>query len=64
MLAYNVPTKSSFSVQNCVVATVLDGGDVEVTNSRDQNVRIRFTSSEWRAFIAGVKANEFDHPAN
>ncbi|MFC4945806.1 DUF397 domain-containing protein [Pseudonocardia sp. GCM10023141] len=63
MLAYNVATKSSFSVQNCVVVTVRDNGDVEVGSSRDQSARIRYTEGEWSAFVQGVKASEFDHPA-
>ena len=56
--------KSSYSGQeggNCVeVATVPDAG-MAVRDSKDPHGSVlRFTKSEWRAFIAGVKSGEFD----
>ncbi|OQO89949.1 DUF397 domain-containing protein [Saccharomonospora piscinae] len=53
--------KSSFSNQhNCVEFRRVDGG-VEVRNSkRPDEATIRYTDSEWSAFIAGAKAGEFD----
>ena len=54
--------KSSFSANtdNCVEFRRVEGG-VEVRNSKRPNdAIIRYTDSEWRAFVAGVKAGEFD----
>ena len=53
--------KSSFSANhNCVEFRRVEGG-VEVRNSkRPDEATIRYTASEWRAFIAGVKNGEFD----
>lgn len=55
-------TKSSFSGQesDCVEVCRVDGG-VEVRNSKRPDAgTIHYTDSEWRAFIAGVKNDEFD----
>jgi hypothetical protein len=35
-------------------------GKVYVRNSADPAARIEFSAEEWRAFLAGVKGNEFD----
>lgn len=54
--------KSSFSSQttNCVEFRRVEGG-VEVRNSkRPDEATVSYTDSEWRAFIAGAKAGEFD----
>jgi len=56
-------TISSWSKNNpktCVaVATKIEG--VAVRNSNDPNRQtVYFYHDEWRAFIAGVKAGEFD----
>lgn len=53
--------KSSFSAQtNCVEFRRIEDG-VEVRNSkRPSEATIRYTIDEWRAFVAGVKAGEFD----
>jgi Domain of unknown function (DUF397) len=47
---------------NCVeVADLPDGGRaVRDTKDRGEGPVLLFTSSEWRAFVAGVKAGEFD----
>ena len=55
--------KSSFSGASgnaCVeVALVPDG--IAVRDSKDQGGPVlRFTAREWLAFVAGVRANEFD----
>jgi hypothetical protein len=35
--------------------------DILVRDSKDQSITpMRFTADEWQAFIAGVKAGEFD----
>ena len=54
--------KSSFSANtdNCVEFRRVEGG-VEVRNSkRPDEATIRYTDSEWKAFILGVKNGEFD----
>lgn len=56
--------KSSFSGTGassaCVEVAVLEDG-VIVRDSKDQTGPVlRFTAREWRAFLAGVRANEFD----
>ena len=57
--------KSSFSFANSNCAEVAeDGGCVLVRNSRHPGgPALVFTPGEWSAFIAGVKAGEFDHIA-
>ncbi|WP_034088761.1 DUF397 domain-containing protein [Streptacidiphilus albus] len=55
--------KSSYSAgqQNCVsVAPTADGGRaVRHTKDVEQATQV-YTRDEWAAFIAGVKAGEFD----
>lgn len=55
--------KSSYSGQqgNCVeVAPLADGGRA-VRDSKDQGGPIlRFSPEEWRAFLGGVEAGEFE----
>lgn len=56
--------KSSYSQQegNCVeVADTANNGRA-VRDSKDQSgPRLAFTGDAWRAFILGVKGNEFGH---
>lgn len=60
-------TKSSFSNgsggNNCVEIWRSELDSIAVRNSRFPSDIIGFTPDEWRAFIAGVKAGEFDLPA-
>lgn len=52
---------SSFSGGGaCVAVGKLASGDYVVCHSRGRSVSISFTEREWAAFIAGVKAGEFD----
>ncbi|WP_078891405.1 DUF397 domain-containing protein [Streptomyces sp. NRRL S-350] len=54
---------SSFSQNNgnCVeVASFPEGGRVLTDSKRPDRNDLRFTPAEWKAFIAGVKAGEFD----
>jgi hypothetical protein len=54
--------KSSYSSSNanCVeVRASADGVDVRDTKDRE-GPSLGFTPDEWRAFIAGAKAGEFD----
>jgi hypothetical protein len=57
--------KSSFSNgnggNNCVETfTTALSGQVFVRNSKLPRVAVTFTKAEWAAFLAGVKAGEFD----
>lgn len=53
--------KSQFSgMGDCVEWRICDGG-VDVRNSQDPSGgTLRFTRSEWIAFVAGVKAGDAD----
>jgi hypothetical protein len=55
--------KSTYSgAGSCVQVRRHDNGDVEVRDSKEPEViaGLTFSPAEWRAFIAGVKAGEFD----
>ncbi|WP_214407074.1 DUF397 domain-containing protein [Pseudonocardia lacus] len=55
--------KSSFSNDGtCVeVADLPDGGRlVRDTKLGEDSPVLRYTAAEWRAFVAGVRAGEFD----
>jgi hypothetical protein len=53
--------KSSYSLSNGACVEVRPGDLVEVRNSRAPGAgKLSFTHAEWRAFVAGVKAGEFD----
>jgi hypothetical protein len=53
--------KSSFSMQvNCVEVSVRDDDNRLIRSSRSRMHMLAFTKAEWDAFIAGVKAGEFD----
>jgi hypothetical protein len=53
--------KSSYSgTNNCVEVAYLDG-QVAVRHSSDRRGPVLlFTRSEWRAFVEGVRGDEFD----
>jgi hypothetical protein len=57
--------KSSFSGLNgCVEVALLRTGEIAVRDSKDTSLEPRvFTAFEWDAFVAGVKAGEFDRAA-
>ena len=55
--------RSSFcSLGACVEVAVDRDNSVVVRDSRVADREVRFTAGEWRAFVAGVKAGEFDLP--
>lgn len=52
---------SSFSGGGaCVAVARLASGEFAVRHSRIETTPIVFTREEWVAFVAGVKAGEFD----
>ncbi|GAB3274092.1 DUF397 domain-containing protein [Kineosporia babensis] len=52
---------SSFSGMNNCVAVAATGSGVSVRNSKAASAaNVSFTADEWRAFVHGVKAGEFD----
>jgi hypothetical protein len=58
-----VKSSLSFANGNCVEAQArgLPGGQVQLRNSRFPEVQLPpFTGEEWAAFMAGVRAGEFD----
>lgn len=59
--------KSSFSGGNggdgCVEVAFLVGGRVAVRDTKDRLLPPHvYTAAEWDAFVAGVRAGEFDRP--
>jgi len=44
--------------------TVEPTGNGSLLRARGQSPTLRFTSAEWRAYLAGVHAREFDPPPN
>lgn len=59
--------KSSFSGgdngNGCVEVAFLPTGEVAVRDTKDRTLPAhRYTAAEWDAFVAGVRAGEFDRP--
>lgn len=58
--------KSSFSGTNsngCVEVAFLPDGGVAVRDTKDRSLAPHvYTPAEWDAFVAGVRAGEFDRP--
>lgn len=56
--------KASFSGDNggnCVEVAELADRSVAVRDSKDPDgPKLLFTEAEWKAFVSGVKADEFD----
>ena len=52
---------STFCTAGTCVGVEWSGDDIHVTDTKRPNgARLSFTAEEWRAFVAGVKAGEFD----
>ncbi|MEU0812486.1 DUF397 domain-containing protein [Streptomyces sp. NPDC005970] len=59
--------KASFSNgsgENCVQLMGISGGVAIGDSKRPDRPELRYTPSEFAAFIQGVKAGEFDHLLN
>lgn len=58
------PRVSSFcSGGDCVEVARLAHGSIRVTSTREPTRELVYTPAEWDAFVAGVKAGEFDRDA-
>lgn len=56
-----IKSSLSFANSNCVEVSMLADGQVVVRNSRFSDFQLPpFTPAEWRAFLGGVRAGEFD----
>lgn len=56
-----VTSSFSFANRDCVEVASLPGGEIGVRDSKDTTGPVlRFTPSEWRAFLAGARNGEFD----
>lgn len=64
MISAAAYTKSTFSdAGNCVEVRLLVDGTIGVRDSKHPgHAPHRFTADEWEAFLAGVRAGEFDLP--
>ena len=47
---------------NCLEVAILDSGVIAVRDAKDGDLGpvLRFTASEWQAFLSGAKDGEFD----
>jgi hypothetical protein len=55
---------SSLCTDGSCVGVDVDQDEVRVVDTKsDEAPTLRFTPDEWAAFVAGVKAGEFDLPA-
>jgi hypothetical protein len=60
-----IKSSLSFSNGNCVEVASLPDGEIGVRDSKDpEGAVLRFTSSEWHAFLGGVRNGEFDSFSN
>jgi hypothetical protein len=65
VISANQYKKSSFSASSdCVEVRLLTDGTVGLRDSKDVEKGPHvFSRAEWTAFVAGVRAGEFDLPA-
>jgi hypothetical protein len=62
VISYDQYCKSSFSGgTGCVEVRLLPDGRIALRDSKDRSLPPHhFTATEWTAFLAGVRAGEFD----
>ena len=53
---------SSFCTDGGCVGVAVEQDSVRVRDTKGAGPALRFTPAEWAAFVAGVKAGEFDLP--
>ncbi|MFJ2782269.1 MULTISPECIES: DUF397 domain-containing protein [unclassified Kitasatospora] len=57
-----IKAAASNGVGQCVEVAALPGGDIALRNSRHKDgPALIFTPDEFRTFLGGSKAGEFDH---
>ncbi|GLZ50371.1 hypothetical protein Acsp06_65560 [Actinomycetospora sp. NBRC 106375] len=57
--------KSTYCSDGDCVGVAVEQDEVRVVDTKmAESLELRFTASEWAAFVAGVKAGEFDLPAS
>jgi hypothetical protein len=57
-----VKSSLSFANGDCVEVASLPDGQIGVRDSKDAaGPVLRFTPSEWKAFVGGARNGEFDH---
>lgn len=44
------------------IQPTIDGSEVDVFDTKNPEIRLTFSRAEWLAFVAGVRAGEFDLP--
>lgn len=59
----DVRTSSFCAGGSCVQVEFTDNG-VTLTDPNDRYTQVAYSSDEWRAFLAGARAGEFDLPAD
>jgi len=60
-----IKSSLSFSNSNCIEVANLPKGEIGVRDSKDsEGPVLRFTPSEWHAFLGGVRNGEFDNFGN
>jgi Domain of unknown function (DUF397) len=54
--------RSSYCSNSCCLEVAIEPqtGKIYVRNSKVPGAQLEFSPLEWRAFVAGVKSNEFD----
>jgi hypothetical protein len=59
----SVVRTSSYCSDGACVGVAIEAGEVTVVDTKcGDTPALRFTPAEWAAFVAGVKAGEFDLP--
>jgi hypothetical protein len=52
--------KSSFCADGACIEVAFDGDDVAIRDGKNRSAdALRFTRDEWKAFVRGIKADEF-----
>lgn len=54
--------KSSYSGAASCVGVAIDESGIYVVNTKQLGATVKFTASEWDAFLKGVRSGEFDLP--
>ena len=55
-----LPATNARKLPHCVEVAVLSGERIDVRDSKNpRGALLQFTSSEWKAFVAGVRADRF-----